>query len=188
MSYICYLNDRKTVGFKCIKDNEPIVFLKTSTIYFIKSNSINFILLQSRTILIGIFFFIIVHSLDSDINVDNKNNYRIYQNRISKSNFLKFKEFDKSFKASSLNSCQNLNIDTSTITDKELDKLAKSIIAKCPNNLPSERQISINKRFKKIFKKVKPIIGDIDFWKKMNKLCQPIKKIQPNIKNSTDIL
>lgn len=178
--YICYLNDRKELGFGCKKDinaaklilNFKKCLKKTKTVsvsYLIKKGKQVCILIFSKEVLVAFFIFFESSDIQPDVDPWSFPLSEVYQSCVIKSDNLIF--FNSPPQISDF--ILNLKGGSYQLTNEEQEKLAKSILAKAPQS--DYLEISINKFLKKILKLIDPVISDQRLWKILSEFGKPIK-------------
>jgi len=195
--YIGYLNDRKGLGFSCIKDIRAAKlilnlkkFLKrtkrVSVAYLIEKGKQVCILIFSKEVLVAVFIFLKSSYIEPNVEPPPPSFIlsEVYQSCVSKSNNLRFLTSPSQI----LDSILKLRGGFDELNDEEQEKLVKSIIAKTPQSL--NKEISINKFLEKILKLIDPVISDQRFWRLISELQKTIKSelsVSSEVR-STDIL
>ncbi len=205
--YIGYLNDRKQLGFSCIKDlkaGKSISNLKnvlkrtkgTSATFIVKKGKKITILIFSKEVLVGILIFLnaISMSIDSGIYYPSYNGYQSCINRYIYNN----PKLNENFRHYSpmLDYILMLKGGENKLTEKDQQKLINSILSKTQESDLNE--ISLNKRFQRVRENAYPVIvkciekllSDQRILKILRELQKPISSKlagMPKLK-STDIL
>lgn len=165
--YIGYLNDRKQLGFSCIKDLEAgksISNLKnvlkrtkgTSATFIVKKGRKITILIFSKEVLVGILIFlkVISMSIDSGMYYPSYNDYQSCINSYIYNN----PKLNENFRHSSpmLDYILTLKGGENKLTEKEQQRLINSILSKTQEYDLNE--IGLKKRFQQLKENVYPII------------------------------
>ena len=193
--YIGYLNDRKELGFSCIKDIHAAKlilnlkkFLKktkrVSVSYLIENGKQVCILIFSKEVLVAVFIFLESMYLKPTVDCRSFTSYEVYQSCLIKSESSGFLTSSSRIQDYILKSRGG----SEELTSEEQEILVKSILSKAPESSYSE--ISINKFLKKILKLIDPVISDQRFWRILGEFGKPIKSELPGPSEvrSTDIL
>jgi hypothetical protein len=176
--YIGYLDDRKKLGFSCIKDvraakqiSDLKNFIKrtrgVSVAYIVKKGKQICILIFSKEVLVAVLIFVqsISVNIDSDVYCPSSSSSKAYQCRIVESTNLEFKESLKSFKYPSPISDYILKLKggSDKLTDEEQEKLLQSILARTPESDIDE--MNINKLLQRLKEIIYPVISDQRLWR-----------------------
>jgi hypothetical protein len=186
--YIGYLNDRKELGFNCIKDINAIKqfksTLKNPVTWIIRKGKHTVILLFSKEVLVAVFIFLNSSYIEPNVDPPSFTSYKVYQSCVIKSDNLRFLNSPPPISDFIL----KLKGGSDELTNEEQERLVKSILAKAPQSDYSE--ISINKFLKKILNLIDPVISDQRFWRILSEFGKPIKSELPGPSEvgSTDIL
>jgi hypothetical protein len=184
--YIGYLNDRKELGFSCIKDIHAAKlilnlkkFLKktkrVSVSYLIENGKQVCILIFSKEVLVAVFIFLKSSYIEPNVDHPSFVSSEVYESCVIKSDNLRFLTSPPQISDFIL----KLKGGSDEFTIEEQEKLVKSILAKAPQS--SYQEISINKFLEKILKLIDPVISNQRFWRVLSELEKPHKfnMIQP---------
>nr|YP_010448043.1 hypothetical protein NRL27_pgp008 [Nitzschia dubiiformis]UTQ75524.1 hypothetical protein [Nitzschia dubiiformis] len=174
--YIGYLNDRKELGFSCIKDINAIKqlsnlksTLKNPLTWIIKKGKQTVILIFSKEVLVAVFILLKSSYIEPNFDPPSFTSSEVYQSCVIKSDNLSFLNYPPRISDFLL----KLKGGFDELTNEEQERLVKSILDKAPESDYSE--ISINKFLKKILKLIDPVISNEKLWRIFSELEKPLK-------------
>ena len=196
--YLSYLNDRKELGFSCIKDIDGIKqlsklksTLKNPVSWIIRKGKQTVVLIVSKEVLVAVLIFVesISGNINPNVNTPSFTSSEVYQSYIIKSDtseFLSSPSHIQDYILKSRGGCE--------FTDEQEEKLAKSILARTPESDLDD--ISINKLLQKLWrilsqleKPLKPQLSDGNPISSTDTLgtAQNVQNKQPKSKGSSSI-
>ena len=188
--YIGYLNDRKELGFSCIKDTDAVKelsdfknTLKNPVTWIITKGKKTLILIFSKEVLVAVFIFLESRYIEPNVDWSSFSSSQVYQSCVIKSDTSGFLTSPSHIQDYILKSRGGVEF-----TDEQQDKLANSILAKTPESDLDD--ISINKLLQKLLEIIDPVISNQKLWRILSELEKPLKPqlSDGNPISSTDIL
>lgn len=190
--YVCYLNDRKKLGFNCINDSYAVKqlvdfknTLKSPVMSIMRKGKQTVIFVFSQKVLVAVFVFLKSSSIQSNLDCPSFPSSEISQYYISKSDNLEFLTSSSSILNSILKFKRGDN--KWNIEDEEQEKLIRSVLARTPESDLDE--FSINKFLQRILEIIDPVISNQKLWKILSVLEKVLKpRLNKNNISSTNIL
>lgn len=173
--YIGYLNDRKELGFSCIKDTDTVKelsdfknTLKNPVTWIITKGKKTLILIFSKEVLVAVFIFLESRYIELNVDWSSFSSSQVYQSCVIKSDTSGFLTSPSHIQDYILKSRGGVEF-----TDEQQDKLANSILAKTPEFDLDD--ISINKLLQKLLEIIDPVISNQKLWRILSELEKPSK-------------
>ena len=173
--YIGYLNDRKELGFSCIKDTDAVKelsdfknTLKNPVTWIITKGKKTLILIFSKEVLVAVFIFLESRYIEPNVDWSSFSSSQVYQSCVIKSDTSGFLTSPSHIQDYILKSRGGVEF-----TDEQQDKLANSILAKTPESDLDD--ISINKLLQKLLEIIDPVISNQKLWRILSELEKPSK-------------
>jgi hypothetical protein len=188
MVYIGYLNDRKKLGFSCIKDINAIkqlsYLIKNPVTLIIRKGKQTVILIFSKEVLVAIFIFLNSSCIEPNFDPPSFTSSEVYQACVIKSDNLRFLNYPPRISDFIL----KLNGGSDELSIEEQEKLINSILSRTSESDIDE--MSINKFLQRLGEIIYPVISNKNLWRVLNELQKPLKsKVSDgNLISSTDII
>ena len=174
--YIGYLNDRKELGFSCIKDTDAVKklsdfknTLKNPVTRIITKGKQTLILIFSKEILVAVFIFLESRYIELNVDWSSFPSSQVYQSCVIKSDTSGFLTASSQIPDFIL----KLKGGSDELTNEEQERLVKSILAKVSES--NYQETSPNKFLKRVLELMDPVISNQRFWRVLSELEKPHK-------------
>lgn len=189
--YIGYLNDRKELGFSCIKDINAIKqlsylkgTLKNPVSWIIRKGKQTVILIFSKEVLVAVFIFLNSSCIEPNFDPPSFTSSEVYQACVIKSDNLIFLNYPPRISDFIL----KLKGGSDELSIEEQEKLINSILARTSESDIDE--MSINRFLQRLGEIIYPVISNQKLWRILSEFQKPLKSklSDGNLISSTDIL
>jgi len=189
--YIGFLNDRKELGFSCIKDINAIKqlsylkgTLKNPVTWIIRKGKQSVILIFSKEVLVAVFIFLNSSCIEPNFDPPSFTSSEVYQACVIKSDNLRFLNYPPRISDFIL----KLKGGSDELSIEEQEKLINSILARTSESDIDE--MSINRFLQRLGEIISPVISNQKLWRILSALEKPLKPqlSDGNPISSTDLL